>query len=142
MDLELIKRVQECAYQVRKRLLPGYFENVYQNALMIELKKASINAEAEVDLKLFYDGIVIGSYRADIIVEKKLILELKAVSEISSIHEFQLVNYLQITGYDMGVLINYGAEKFSFKLKFRTTDLLFKYQQLKARESSRFLINK
>ncbi len=120
----LIQKIRECAWRVRLNLTPGYLESVYRNALLVELRKADLCAEKEKPLVLKYYGEVIGDFRADIVVENKIIIELKAVSEIHPIHAMQLVNYLKVTGLDIGVLINYGSEEYTFLPKYRTLDLL------------------
>lgn len=86
----------------------GFLESVYQNALLIELRKSGIQAEKEKPIKVHYDKQIVGDYIADITVEDKVILELKAVKEIHPKHEAQLVNYLRATGIEVGLLINFG----------------------------------
>lgn len=118
-DHELLSIIKDAAYQVRLAFAPGYLESVYQNALLIELKQRGIFVEKEAPIKVYYKGVEVGDFRADILVEKRIILELKSVREIHPIHEAQLVNYLIATGLDYGYLINYGGEKFRISLKSR-----------------------
>ena len=106
---ELTSKIIECAFTVHNTLGFGFLENVYQNALMIELYKADLQAEKEKRIQIEYDGQVVGDYIADIVVEDKVILELKSVKEIHPAHEAQLVNYLKATGIEVGLLINFGA---------------------------------
>lgn len=121
MDKEvLIKRVLDCAIIVRKALSPGYVEKVYENALMVELLKAGINARQQVPIEVKYEGHVVGNYFADILVEDCVVVELKAVQELNEAHQAQLVNYLTATGLDDGLLINFGnEEKIQVKRKYR-----------------------
>ncbi|MBA3018823.1 GxxExxY protein [Patescibacteria group bacterium] len=105
---ELTHQIIDAAYQVHKVLGYGFLEKVYQNALMIELRKRGIRAESERPLKIQYESEIVGDYICDIVVEDKVILELKAVKEINDIHEVQLVNYLKGTGIEVGLLINFG----------------------------------
>lgn len=121
MDKEvLIKRVLDCAIIVRKALSPGYVEKVYENALMLELLKAGINARQQVPIEVKYEGHVVGNYFADILVEDCVVVELKAVQELNEAHQAQLVNYLTATGLDDGLLINFGnEEKIQVKRKYR-----------------------
>ena len=77
-----------------------------------------MNVETEVPIKVYYKDHVVGDYRADLIVEKKMIVELKAVSTILPIHEVQLVNYLTATGIDSGMLINFGSD--IIEIRYRT----------------------
>ena len=121
MDLEeLIKKVIQCVYNVRLQLSAGFLETVYQKALLIELKKNNILAEAEIPIEVYYDDSVVGEYRADIIVEKRIILEIKAIQHLLPVHEAQLVNYLTATKIDCGLLINFGGERLEIKRKYRT----------------------
>lgn len=120
MDIEsLIKMVMDCAFLIRRQLGPGYLESVYKNAMMVELRKHHLSYEIEKPINVFYDNVLVGEFKADIIVEKKLIIELKAVNSLHIAHEVQLVNYLTSTGIDDGLLINFGAEELLFKRKFR-----------------------
>ena len=121
MELEsLIKKVIQCVYNVRLQLSAGFLETVYQKALLIELKKNNILAEAEIPIEVYYDDSVVGEYRADIIVEKRIIIEIKAIQHLMSAHEAQLVNYLTATKIDCGLLINFGGERLEIKRKYRT----------------------
>ena len=121
MELEsLIKKVIQCVYNVRLQLSSGFLETVYQKALLIELSKQNIQAEAEVPVDGYYDDSVVGEYRADIVVEKKVILEIKAIQHLLPVHEAQLVNYLTATKIDCGLLINFGGERLEIKRKYRT----------------------
>ena len=120
MDVEeLIKIVMGCAMNIRRHLGPGYLESVYKNAMLVELKKHSLTFEVEKPINVYYDGVLVGEFKADIIVEDFLILELKAVQSLHMAHEIQLVNYLTATGIDNGLLINFGSEELQFKRKFR-----------------------
>lgn len=116
--MELLELINKAAYEVRINLASGYLESVYKNALMFELESLGLHAEKEVSLPVYYKGIMVGEFRADIVVND-IIIEVKACRELSSAHEAQLVNYLVATGYDKGVLINYGGEKFAFRIKDR-----------------------
>ena len=116
---ELLAVIKDAAYEVRLNLTAGFLESVYQDALMIELSNRGLHAEKEAEIPVWYKGEKVGDFRADILVENRIILELKAVNEINALHEAQLVNYLVATGLDYGYLINYGANKFRIVLKSR-----------------------
>lgn len=116
---QLITEVIECAKRIRRQLGPGFLEKVYKNAMVVELRKLNLNFETEKLIQVLYDGIIVGEYRTDIIVEGKLILELKATQDLSIANEVQLVNYLTSTQIDDGLLINFGADKLQFKRKYR-----------------------
>ncbi len=120
MDVEtLVKTVIECSKNIRRHLGPGYLESVYKNAMLVELKKNNLAYEIEKPINVYYEGTLVGEFKADIIVEGILILELKAVQSLHMAHEIQLVNYLTATGVDNGLLINFGSEELQFKRKFR-----------------------
>ena len=121
MDVEqIITMLLECSKNIRRQLGPGYLERVYKNAMIVELRKHQLSFEIERPIVVYYDDIIVGDFKADIIVEGKVILELKAVSSISVGHEIQLVNYLTATGIEDGLLINFGSETLQYKRKFRT----------------------
>ena len=115
----LIQQIKDAAFEVRKHLCPGYLEKVYKQSLMIELELRGLHAEMEKPLNVFYKGIKVGEYYADIVVEDKVIVEVKAVKELINAHEVQLVNYLNATKLDWGLLVNYGGEKYRIMRKSR-----------------------
>lgn len=88
----------------------GFYEKVYENALTIELKKLKLKCENQKPITVYYEGEVVGSYFADIVVEDLIVIELKAVEDIIIEHEIQLVNYLRATEMEVGLLLNFGTE--------------------------------
>jgi len=106
------------AMKVHSTLGPGFLESVYQNALIWELRKTGLQAEAERPISVYYDGELVGAFTADLLVNDSLIVELKAIQSLAKAHEVQLVNYLVATGMDEGLLLNFGAERLEFKKKF------------------------
>ena len=116
---ELIDLIAECAKNVRKQLAAGYEEKIYKNAMYIEMKKHGILVETEVPFKVYYDGVIVGEYRADLVADRKVIVKLKAVNALVKYHSVQLVNYLTATGLDDGILINFGSEKLEIIPKTR-----------------------
>ena len=105
---ELTAKIIECAYKVHNTLGFGFIEAVYQNAMLIEVLKAGLQAEKEKKIQVYYDTQLVGDYMADIIVEGKVILELKSVKELHPAHSAQIINYLKATGIEVGLLINFG----------------------------------
>jgi GxxExxY protein len=83
---------------------------VYENSLLIELRKAGLNCMGQVPIDVFYREQKVGVYYADIIVENKVIIELKAAATIVDEHEAQLVNYLRATKIEVGLLLNFGKK--------------------------------
>ena len=116
---ELCNVIVECAKTVRSQLTPGYEEKIYKNAMLVELRERGITVEVEVPFNVYYKNHMIGDYRADMIVDRRVIIELKAVNALAPIHSIQLVNYLTATGIDDGLLINFGAEKLEIRHKDR-----------------------
>jgi GxxExxY protein len=106
------------AYKVHNTLGFGFLEKVYENAMMIELRKRGIFAEQQTPITVFYEEEIVGAFQADLLVKKEIIVELKAVSQIIPDHEVQLVNYLTATKKEFGLLINFGTSV-EVKRKFR-----------------------
>jgi len=107
------------ALHVHRVLGPGFLEMIYQNALLIRLKKAGLEAESGHQLPVYFEGDLVGNFVTDIIVEKRLLLELKAVSALVPAHEVQLVNYLTATKIDVGLLFNFGSKSLEIKRRTR-----------------------
>ncbi len=116
-DKDLTRRIIGAAYEVHNQLGAGFLENVYRNALMVELKLQGIDAQTEVKLPVHYKKVHIGDYFADILVENRVIVELKALSNLNSQHEAQLINYLKATGIKVGLLLNFGTPRVQIKRK-------------------------
>ncbi len=116
---ELSKIIIGCAYKVYNTLGSGFAESVYENSLVIELKKSGLNGVQQAHLPVYYEEYKVGDFKADIIVENKFIIELKAIRELSKANEVQLVNYLTATKIDNGLLINFGEDGVEVKRKFR-----------------------
>ena len=119
IDDALTGTVIGCAMDVHRELGPGYLEKVYENALAIALSDAGIGVAQQVAVPAQFRGRVVGDFVADLLVEGNLIVELKAVSNLLPVHETQLVSYLKATGFDVGLLINFGAGSLQVKRKYR-----------------------
>ena len=107
------------AYTVHNTMGYGFLESVYEKCLLIELRKAGLKCESQKPIVVYYEDEVVGNFIADILVEDTIILELKSVKSIAKAHEVQLVNYLVATGKEVGLLINFGAERVEVKRKVR-----------------------
>ena len=116
---ELCYKVIGAGMAVHRHFGAGYLEEVYKNAMMVELGDIGLHADKEIPIPVNYKGRRVGDYRADIIVENRLILELKAATTLNPSHEAQLVNYLNATGIDDGLLINFGGSSLQHKHKYR-----------------------
>ena len=108
-SLDLIsEKIIGCAFKVGTGLGSGFLENCYENALAYELRKAGLKVEQQVRLKVWYDGVVVGEYVADLIVEGSILVELKAIQALDPIHMAQCINYLAATNLPLCLLINFG----------------------------------
>ena len=114
------EKIIGCAYKVYNRMGFGFLESVYEKSLLIELKKAGLQAVAQKTITVKYEGEVVGDFVADILVENSIILELKSVRRLVRAHEVQLVNYLVATGVDIGLLLNFTENKVEVKRKVRS----------------------
>ncbi len=108
---ELSYAIIGAAMEVHRALGAGFLEAVYQAALAYELRLRNIPFEEQVRLPVYYKGQLVGEYVADFVIDGKIILEIKAVSEIHEVHRAQAINYLAATGYELAILLNFGAAK-------------------------------
>ncbi|MEX0607807.1 MAG: GxxExxY protein [Balneolaceae bacterium] len=104
-----------CAMKVHNQLGNGFQEVIYQRCMAIEMDRVKLNFGREVDQEIFYDGIAVGSRRADFVVENRIMVELKAMINLEDVHLAQAKNY--VVAYDLseGLLINFGAKSLQFK---------------------------
>ena len=98
-----------CAQRVHSALGPGFPEAVYHKALCSELMKAGIPFESEKLSEVFYDGVLCGQFRMDIVVDNKIVLELKAMGQLTSDHVAQALSYLKATDLKLAILMNFGV---------------------------------
>ncbi|HEY6432286.1 MAG TPA: GxxExxY protein [Acetobacteraceae bacterium] len=107
---ELSRIVIGAAIGVHREVGPGLLEAVYEECLACELRLQGIAYERQVLLPLIYKGIAIGCrYRIDFVVENSLIVEVKAIEHVAPIHEAQLLTYLRLSGFQLGLLINFNS---------------------------------
>jgi GxxExxY protein len=107
--------INGAVFEVNRVLGPGFLEKVYENALLIELKRKRLKAESQAPIKVSYKGNAVGEYVVDILVEGKVIVELKTVEKLEKAHEAQLLNYLKATGIHVGLLVNFKHPKAQVK---------------------------
>jgi len=112
----LTEKILKAFFIVYNKLGYGFLEKVYENSLLIELRKMGLQCVNQTAIKVFYDNTIVGDYFADIIVENKVILELKAAESLCNEHECQLINYLKASDIEVGLLLNFG-KKPEFKRK-------------------------
>jgi GxxExxY protein len=107
----LSKRVIGCAFTVSNGLGSGFLEKVYENALAHELRKAAVAVEQQRGITVTYDGITVGEYFADLLVEDAVLVELKTVRTLEDAHRAQCLNYLRATGRHLCLLMNFGTPR-------------------------------
>ena len=106
---EISKIIVDCAFKIHNQLGPGLLESVYEETLSYELIKRSLRIERQQGIPVIYDNLKMEiGFRADIIVENKVIIELKSIDAIAPVHSKQLLTYLRLTGYKLGLLINFN----------------------------------
>jgi GxxExxY protein len=98
--------------KIRKNccLSDSLLEKVYEDALVIELRRQGLVVSAQQPISVYYQNQVVGEYIADVVVEDCVIVELKAVKKLADEHEAQLLNYLKATRYEVGLLLNFGEK--------------------------------
>ena len=112
---DITEKIIGAAMKVHSTLGNGFQEVIYQRALEIELKKASLFFEREFSMKIFYSGEQIGERRVDFFVENKIMVELKALILLEDVHLAQAKNYLEAYNVEVGLLINFGSTSLQFK---------------------------
>ena len=95
-------------YKVYNVLGYGFLEKVYQNSLLVELRKKGFYCEKSYPIEVYYMGEKVGFYIADILVENIIVIEIKAAETLCNEHEAQLINYLKATDIQVGLLLNFG----------------------------------
>ena len=108
---EIAKEIVDAAYHIHKRLGPGLLESVYETVLAHDLRKRGLNIDRQVAVTIVYDDIKFDEgFRADLVVEDKVIVELKSVENVIPVHKKQLLTYLKLADKRLGLLINFGSE--------------------------------
>ena len=109
---DLTYKIIGAAQEVFKELGPGYLESVYEDALCYELDIIDVAYQRQVELDVHYKDIVFErKFRADLLIENKVLIENKAIKKITAQDEAQLINYLKTTRLRVGLLFNFGAKK-------------------------------
>ena len=119
MDGQKLNELSRCvigaAFQVSNVLGCHFKEKVYENAMCHELRKQGLNVEQQVSLQVFYDGVVVGDFIADLLVEGTLLVELKTSDAIIPQHESQAINYLSASGLPLCLILNFGTPRVGIK---------------------------
>ncbi len=112
---EITDKIIKCAIEVHKTLGPGFLENIYESALIYEMKQQGLKVENQKVISILYKGTIIGEHRLDLLVEDEVIVENKTVKEFNDIHKAQILSYLRATGKRIGLLINFAKTKVDIK---------------------------
>jgi GxxExxY protein len=115
---ELTYKIIGCAMKVHNTLGNGFQEVIYQRCLAIEIGKAGLRYVREAEQTIYYEGIEVGTRRADFVVEDKVIIEIKALINLEDVHLAQAKNYVVAYDFSKGLLINFGAISLQYKLIF------------------------
>ena len=108
---EITEMIIGCVYKVSNTLGDGFAEKVYENATAIEVGKSGLRARQQYPIKVAYDGIVVGEFFVDLLVEELILVEFKAVKLLEEFHVAQCLNYLRATGLPVCLLINFYRPK-------------------------------
>jgi GxxExxY protein len=108
LDEKLTSGIRGVLFKVRSTLGPGFREETYKRATVLELRKQGLHVEIEKTFTIEYDGQVIDRFQLDILVEEKIILELKAIDRLLIVHESQLMSYLKASEMKIGLPANFG----------------------------------
>ena len=115
---DITYKIIGCAMKVHNNLGNGFQEVIYQRCLAIELERAGLSFEREKEQVIFYDGINVGSRRADFVVEDSILVELKALVDLEDVHLAQAKNYVVAYNFKVGLLINFGSVSLQYKKVF------------------------
>jgi GxxExxY protein len=111
----LTEQIIGCAFTVANTLKTGFAEKVYENALAIELTKNGLSVAQQVGVTVYYDGVNVGDYTADLLVENVVLVELKAVRALDPAHTAQCLNYMTATGLQLCLLLNFGNPRLEIR---------------------------
>ena len=111
MEKDLSYMIMQAAFEVYNELCPGFPESLYEEAMNRELTRRGINLERQKEVVVYFKNEPLGKFILDNIANGRVILEYKAVNEIARIHEQQALSYLKTTGFELAIVINFGAER-------------------------------
>jgi len=107
----LTEKIIACCFKVHSELGPGFKEKIYQNALILALKKEELRYETEKEFAVFFQDKKVGSLKLDLIIEDKVVVEIKSLAgNVPDVFKYQLLSYLKVSGLPVGLLINFGEK--------------------------------
>ena len=104
----LTEKIIGAAIEVHRRLGPGFIESIYEKALVMELRRAGLQVQQQLELVISYDGVEIGRHRLDLFVEQTIVVEIKAIKNLEDIHFAIVKSYLKASGKRHGLLLNFA----------------------------------
>lgn len=111
----ITEKIIGCVYKVSNTLGSGFLEKVYENSLALELRRAGFEVKQQHNIQVLYEGMVVGDFVADLLIEEKVLIELKVVKALDDVHTAQCLNYLKATGLAVYLLVNFGKPKVEIK---------------------------
>jgi len=112
---DLTDKIIGAAIEVHRRLGPGFIESIYENSLVIELRKAGLRVQQQIELPVEYDGFEVGKHRLDLLVNGTIVVELKAIKDLEDIHFAIAKSYLRAAGVRHGLLLNFAKTSLEVK---------------------------
>jgi GxxExxY protein len=110
IDENITRRIIGSFFECYNHLRPGQFESVYRKALLHEMRLRGLTASEETCFQVHYKGILVGSFRLDLLVENRVVVEVKSTTTLSPADRRQLHNYLSVTGLEVGLLLHFGPD--------------------------------
>ncbi len=107
---DITNSILKAFFSVYNQLGYGFIERIYQNSMFIELQGSNLVVVQQAPIEVYYRGVQVGRFAADLLVADSVIVELKAVKALAEEHEAQLLNYLKATRYEVGLLLNFGPK--------------------------------
>jgi GxxExxY protein len=109
---EISYQIRGAIFNIYEKLGPGLLESAYERTLIYELKKRGLYVETQVSIPIIYEEIQLESaFRLDLLINKKVVIEIKSVEKLSQLHHKQLLTYLKLTGYKLGILVNFNTDE-------------------------------
>jgi GxxExxY protein len=109
---EISYQIRGAIFNIYEKLGPGLLESAYERTLIYELKKRGLYVESQVSIPIIYEEIKLESaFRLDLLINNKVVIEIKSVEKLSQLHHKQLLTYLKLTGYKLGILVNFNTDE-------------------------------
>jgi GxxExxY protein len=129
VEKDLSYSIVKAAYEVFNGFGPGFAENIYEEAMIVVLKKYGHTPEQQKRVDVYFQGVNLGFHKLDLVVDGRIILELKAVSEIAAVHKQQALAYLKATKLQLAIIINFGTGRLQVARVVNTKQKITSYQE-------------